>query len=207
MIPENKRQIAKVLSLIVSIAAISVIIGWIFDISALKSIWPTWVSMKVDTAIAFLLSAITFYFIVRAVEGEFDKAQVALSVTCLTIILLMGILFFSALLKIHTGVEDLFVAELAGTAKTVTPGRPSVPTMINFMLIGFAGILTMSNPPKLQSKLKIIGLTVAAIGALAVVGYILNAPLLYYYIEGVSSAMAYHTAVLFVLLGIGLLCL
>ena len=65
----------------------------------------------------------------------------------------------------------------------------------------------MLNPDKLQSKLKIIGLIVGSIGAVAVVGYIINAPLLYYYIEGVNSAMACHTAVLFVLLGMGLLCL
>ena len=117
------------------IAGIMVIIGWIFDIGILKSISPAWVSMKFDTAIAFLLSGITLYFIVRAVEGEFDKAQVVLSITSLIIILLMGTLFFSALLKIHTGAEDLFIKEPAGAVKTVTPGRPSVPTMLNFILM------------------------------------------------------------------------
>jgi nitric oxide reductase large subunit len=52
-----------------------------------------------------------------------------------------------------------------------------------------------------------IGLIVGVIGALAVVGYIINAPLFYYFIAGVNSAMAFHTAILFVLLGMGLLCL
>ena len=59
--------------------------------------------MKFDTAIAFVLSGITLYFIVRAVEGEFDKAQVVLSITSLIIILLMGILFFSAILGYNRG--------------------------------------------------------------------------------------------------------
>jgi nitric oxide reductase large subunit len=75
------------------------------------------------------------------------------------------------------------------------------------MLIALAGILTMLNLKKLQPKLKIIGLAIGIIGALAVIGYIINAPLLYYFISGVNSAMALHTAILFVLLGIGLLCL
>jgi len=35
-------------------------------------------------------------------------------------------------------------------------------------------------------------------------GYIINAPILYYTISGWSTAMALHTAILFVLLGIGL---
>jgi hypothetical protein len=207
MIPETKRKIAKILSLIVSLAGIMVIIGWISDISILKSISPAWISMKFDTAITFILSGITLYFIVRAQEGEFDKAQVALSVTSLIIVLIMGTLFFSAVLKIHTGAEDLFIKEAPGTAKTLIPGRPSVPTMLNFILIALAGILTTLNPRRLQPKLAIIGLIVAAIGALAIVGYVIAAPLLYYYIEGINSAIAFHTAVLFVLLGTGLLCL
>jgi hypothetical protein len=207
MTPEKKRKIAKVLSLAVITAGVVVMIGWIFNVSILKSISPYWVSMKFDTAIAFVLSGISLYFIVRAIEGEFDKAQIVLSVTSLIIILLMGILFFSALLKIHTGIEDLFIQEAAGTAKTVAPGQPSVPTMINFILIAVAGIFTMFNSAKLQSQLKTIGLAVGIIGALAVVGYIINAPHLYYYVKGINSAMACHTAVLFVLLGTGLLCL
>jgi len=191
----------------VIIAGFMVIIGWIFNISLLKSIMPGWVSMKFDTAIAFILSGITLYFIVRAVEGEFDKAQVVLSITSLIIVLLMGTLFFSALLEIRTGVEDLFIKEAAGTIKTVTPGRPSVPTMLNFILIASAGILTTLNPDNLRSKLKIIGVIVGLIGALAIIGYIIDVPILYYYIEGINSAVALNTAVLFVLLGIGLLCL
>lgn len=207
MAPEKKRKIARVLSLIVIIAGICVIIGWIFDIGFLKSILPSWVSMKFDTAIAFVLSGITLYFIVGAAEGEFDIAQVVLSITSLIIILLMGTLFFSSVLKIRTGVEDLFIKEAARTVKTVTPGRPSVPTMFNFILIASAGILTILNPEKSRLKLKIIGVAVGAIGATAIFGYIINAPILYYFVEGINSAIALHTAGLFVLLGIGLICL
>ncbi|MGB7581917.1 MAG: hypothetical protein WBL85_05660 [Sedimentisphaerales bacterium] len=207
MTPEKKRKTAKALSLVVTIAGILVMIGWIFNVGLLKSISPAWVSMKFDTAIAFVLSGITLYFIVRVAEGEFDKAQVALSVTSLIIILLMGTLFFSAVFKIRTGAEDLFIKEASGTVKTVTPGRPSLPTIFNFILIASAGILATLNPDKLQSKLKIIGVIVGLIGAMAVVGYIINAPFLYYFIEGVNSAVALHSAVLFIVLGIGFICL
>ncbi|MFZ0035474.1 MAG: hypothetical protein WAK60_10880 [Sedimentisphaerales bacterium] len=207
MVPEKKRKIAKILSAVVGIAGILVIIGWIFDIDILKSITPSWVSMKFDTAIAFVLSGITVYFIVLAVEGEFDKAQVVLSITSLIIVLLMGILFFSAILGIQTGAEDLFVKEKVVAPMSAAPGRPSIPTMINFILIAVAGGFTMFDSVKLRLQLRIVGLIVGAIGALAVAGYIIDAPLMYYYIEGINSAMACHTAVLFMLLGIGLLCL
>ena len=204
---EKKRKIAKVLSVIVIVSGIMVIIGWIFDIGILKSISPEWVSMKLSTAIAFVLSGVTLYFISRAREGEFDIAQVVLSITSLTIVLLMGIFFFSALLNMNTGTEDLFVREEAGAVKTVVPGRPSVPTILNFLFIGAAGVLTILNPKKLRSKLRIIGLIVGIIGAVPVVGYIIKVPLLYYFIDGINSAIAFNTAVLFVLLGKGLVCL
>ena len=119
----------------------------------------------------------------------------------------MGTLFFSAIFKIRTGAEDLFVKEASDTVRTVTPGRPSVPTMFNFILIAAAGILTTFNPHNLKLKLKIIGVIVGLIGAMAVVGYIVNVPYLYYFIEGVNSAIALHTAVLFIVLGIGFICL
>jgi hypothetical protein len=200
-------RIAKALSLIVVIAGMAVIIGWIFDIGLLKSITPAWISMKLVSAFAFVLSGIILYFIVRALESQFDTAQVVISVASMTIILLMGLLFFSALLNVHTGIEDLFIEDLHDAVMSVVPGRPSIPTMFNFMLIGTAGIVTILNPYKARLTLKIIGSVIAAIGVIAVFGYCLDKPLLYYYIEGVNSAIAFHTAALFVLLGIGLLCL
>lgn len=204
---KRKIKTAKALALFVGLAGFAVIIGWIFDVGFLKSISPAWISMKFDTAVTFVLSGIMLYFIARAIEGEFDRAQVVLSITTLTIVLLMGILFFSALLGIHTGAEELFIKDTNHSATTVVPGRPSLPTMANFMLIVLAGILTLLNLEKSRPKLKTIGFTVAIIGALAVAGYCLHAPFLYYFLEGINSAMALHTAVLFVLSGVGLICL
>ena len=203
----NEKKDGQILSLVVIIAGILVIIGWFFDIGVLKSISPAWVSMKFDTAIAFILSGVTLYFIARAAEGEFDKAQVVLSITSLIINLFMGTLFFSAVSGINTGAEELFIKDKAANAKTVVPGQPSLPAMFNFILIAAAGILTTLNPHNLKFKLKIIGVIVGLIGSLAVVGYIFNAPLLYYYIEEVNSAIACHTAALFIVLGIGFICL
>jgi hypothetical protein len=207
MIPEKKQKIAKAISLVVIIAGLGVIAGWIFDIGFLKSISPAWISMKFDTAVAFVLSGVTLYFLVRAMEGEYDKAQVALSITSLIIILLMGILFFSTIFNIQTGAEELFIKETSVAVKTIIPGRPSLPTMINFILIAVGGIMTLLNCGNLRLKLRGIGLIVGVIGGLATAGYISNIPTLYYYIAGVNSAMACPTAALFVLTGIGLLCL
>jgi hypothetical protein len=198
--------LTKTISLFVTVAGLAVMAGWIFDIGALKSVSPAWVSMKFSTAIAFVASGVTLYFLVRAREGEFEKAQIALSITSLIIALIMGLLFFSDVFRVQTGIENLFIKE-TGAVKSVAPGMPSALTMINFMLIALAAIMTLLNSAKLVKKLKIIGIIICAVGILSVAGYVFNVPLLYYYIEGVNSAMALHTSLLFILLGVGLACL
>lgn len=207
MSPEKKRKIAKILSLVVIVAGIIVMAGWVFNISVLKSIFPAWTTMKFSTAISFVLCGITLYFVVKAAEGELDWPQIVLPAASLIIILIIAVLLLSSLMNIRTGVEDLFVREGPGAVKTIITGRPAIPTMISFILIALAGTLTMMGNKNLRLQLKVIGLIVAVIGTLAVIGYIINAPFLYYFVEGISSAMACHTAILFIILGIGLICL
>src|SRR3989339_167781 len=122
MATQQKIKITKILSLAVSVAGIVVITGWIFDIGVLKSTSPGWVSMKLSTAFTFLLSGISRYFIARAREGKPDLAQLALSTASLIIVLIMGTLFFSSLLGVHTGVEELFIKEKGSPAQSVIPG-------------------------------------------------------------------------------------
>ncbi len=198
--------IARFLALAVILAGITVIIGWIFKVPVLLSIRPGWMNMKFNTAIAFVLSGVILYFITHSKEGGFDKAQVIIPLASLVIFLLIGTSFFSAIFGIRTGVENLFIEDAHPTLLTIVPGRPSMPAMLSFILIASAGILAVSGDKKMRLKLKLIGLIVAVIGAVAVVGYILNLPFLYYYIKDFSSAIALHTAVLLILLGAGLAC-
>ncbi|MCQ9206716.1 MAG: hypothetical protein NG740_02390 [Omnitrophica bacterium] len=200
-------KIAKSLGIIVTTVGIVVMAGWIFDIGILKSILPFWVTMKFTTAFSFLLSGITLYFIVDLVENESEIARVILPITLLIILLLMATLLISTFLGIRTGIEDLFVRESEGAVKTVTPGRPSVGTMISFISIAIAGFVAMSTLKKSKPKLRIIGGIISVAGIAAIIGYIANTPFLYYAIGNVSTAMAFHTAILFILLGMGLLLL
>lgn len=203
----KKIKITEVLGIIVFLSGLVVMIGWILDIDILKSILPIWVTMKFSTALCFFLSGITLYFIASSQEKGLGIAQVVLPITILGILLFMATLLISVFIGVRTGVEDLFVREAEGAVKTTTPGRPSVGTMINFILMATAGIITILNITRLKVKLLTIGRIVTVIGGAAIIGYIFNVPVFYYTIEGFSTAMAFHTAILFVLLGIGLISL
>lgn len=187
--------------------SILVMIGWQFDIDAFKNILPYWVTMKVSTAFAFFLSGITLFFVAKATEKDITYAEVVLPGTTLALLLLMATLLMSNIFGIDTGIEEVFVKESAGAVNTTIPGRPSVGTMINFILIALSGIITLYKPQQLKLILFIIGWIVVVSGSLALIGYIINVPLLYYRVEAWSSAMAIHTACLFILLGAGLVIL
>ncbi len=201
----RSHTIARFLAVVVSIIGVMVMAGWVLEIEILKRILPQWVTMKFTTAFSFLLSGVTLYFISKIVEGNRALAQLVIPITTLTTLTLMLTLLASSVLGVRTGVEDLFVKESQGAIKTSSPGRPSIGTMACFILLGTAGVLAILIPKQLAAKLPFIGLPVLLLGALAIVGYLVDVPALYYTHTKVSTAMAFHTAILFVLLGVGLL--
>lgn len=197
----KKIAFSKLLSFIVMLSGLTVITGWIFDLEVLKSISPDWVTMKITTAICFFCSGIAIYSIAESRKMNSAYAQILLSATVLIILLFMGTLLFSLCLGVPLGIENLFVEDIRGTATGWIPGKPSVLTIIAFILISVTGILKML----LDTTFYYIGWVILIIGGVAVAGYLFNAPLLCYDIKGWSNPMAVHTAILFVLSGIALI--
>lgn len=181
-----------------------VMLGWLFDITALKSIFPDWVTMKFATAFSFVLSGAMIYCVGRVARGDRAWAQVLLPGLVLMILLLMASLLAAAALNVDVGMADLFVQEKAGAVQTVQPGRPSTMTMICFTLIAAVGLVAMFVPAGKPRLWRIAGAALAVCGGVALLGYALDAPALYYYWETSGTAMAAHTAMLFVLAGVAL---
>jgi hypothetical protein len=78
VIMENKKNATKMAAIAVSLAGISVMLGWLFNIHLLTSISPAWVSMKISTAICFFLSGVSLYYMAKAREGDSETAQIVL---------------------------------------------------------------------------------------------------------------------------------
>ena len=198
-------KIIKALSIIVIIISVLVMIGWFLDIEILKSILPTWVTMKFTTAFSFFLCGIALYLSSIKSSG-FGGVEWGISLTVLCILLIMGTLLISSLMGVQSGIEGLFVKEHLGAAYTTVPGRPSFGTMLAFTLVAIAGLVRIMDVRR-ASKFLIIGSIVTFLGAISLVGYIIGVPFLYYAIATFSTAMAIHTAILFVLLGSALILL
>lgn len=194
----------KAIAVVVQLGGLAGFFGWVYDVDLLKSVSPSFVTMKLSTAVSFALSGLILYFLPSLIKGKSQLPWVVVPGAALIILLLMTTLLASAFFGIRTGVEDLIIPEKAAI-RTVTPGRPSIITMADFMLVAFTGLLALFPTGWLPKMLKASGAALIITGAVAEAGYISGIRYLYYQIEGISTAMAVHTAFLFILLGTGFL--
>ena len=204
---QSSVKLAKSFAIIIGATAILVMIGWAFDIGFLKSISPSWIAMRLMTAVNFLLTAFILYYIAEDLEGRTGVAGVALPLTSFLSAIFMLSILYSNIFGIRTGLEEWFAIESGNAAIPPVPGRPAVPTIFNFILVALSGMVTVFQPANLKSILSWLGGIVAAIGAVACIGYLLDVPLLYYRIGDLDTVMAFHTTIMFVLFGAGLLLL
>ncbi len=195
----------KIIGIILSVAGLSTMIGWFLNIPILKSIHPFWISMKFTTALCFFLSGIVLYFTSKIEEGDRELAAIILPIANLPIFLLMGGFILSSVLGIDMGLEELFVKELGNPNLPYTPGKPSLITMINFILTAITGVTAGFSFPLKKTLQFLFGSFMIFIGTLDVAGYLLKQPILYFDLPGVSSPISINAAVLFILLGSGLL--
>lgn len=199
-------NLVKALSLTVVCGGTIVVVGWLFGIPSLTSIRPEWVTMKFITAVSFVCSGIILFSMCRYYEQKQELALLGLALPTMLVLVLISPSLIFIPLDIKTGVESFIVQEGQGAIGTTAPGRPSLGTMADFLLISSSSVLTMFNF-KNPRYTQVIGIAVLTIAVLAIIGYALNIEVLYYSMTGVSTAMALHTAIFFTVLGTGLFLL
>lgn len=184
-----------ILSLIVAFVGLIVLIGWIFNISLLKSISPDWISMKANTAICFMMAGLTlilFHF-------KKTKSMVWVAIGSKVIIILIGILsLLQYIFNFNTGIDELFFKDDALITGTAQPGRMAPGTALCFILFGlsflFSGFNNVS-PVIFQS----LDLFAGVIALFAMISYLFGARQLMDISE--YTAMAFHTSfTLFILM-------
>ena len=150
-----------------------VLLGWMAGVEGVTSVIPGAVTMKPLTAIAFTLAGF----------GTASRLD-AVKHTCGMLVLL------SMSLAIGTYSFGIRMFDSPEPIDTIQPGSPSLLTIVAFILIG-ARLLDLLRP---------LSRPLLAIALVAIVGHLSGWPLLYYYVPGVSTGMAIHTAVGFALL-------
>lgn len=180
---------------VVAVISVIVLVGWIFDLEILKSIVPGLATMKVNTALLFLFSG---SLLVRWSWPRQWRPIAALAVVIIAALTLTEYAFDWQL-----GIDEWLVPDVASRlAGSDTPGRMSVMTAVNFLLIGVS-CLFMKRRGRYVLLGQALAATVSIFALLALVGYFYNVESLYK--VSPYSSMALHTAAAFFALGIGIL--
>jgi diguanylate cyclase (GGDEF)-like protein len=176
-----------------------VLVGWAFDVEALKRIFPRLVAMNPVTALAFILLGLSLWL--SQAESTNRKARLV-AYLCAGLVALVGLLKLTeVLLGWGAGVDQLLFPSKLVDDVTGQPNRIAPNTALNLLLFGCALLL-------LHIKIRggfyvaqscIIVSMLASL--LPVVGYAYGTRMLY----GVGHfiPMALHTAVTFLALGVG----
>ena len=198
--------IVKIISFIViSIGTAIALFGWIFGYLEVTSIIHEGGTMKFVTAIFFILSGFTLYSVCNFIVRKSSIFYVAIFASSFIEFIFLMTLFSSIIIGIPTGIENAFSHE--AYSQYNIPGKPSYPTIINFFFIVLVSFFALYDNKILGKYLYFSGSIIIIVSSIALIGYIINNPLLFYTIPSINSAMAFPTAILFTLIGSGMILL
>jgi len=179
-----------------------VLAGWAFDIQVLKSVFPSLVTMKANTALAFILAGLSLRL---KVKDEGAHRLRLLAHCCAFVVTFLGFLTLSEyLFAWNLGVDTLLFSELPGARSTLFLGRMAPATALCFLLVGIALSLLDVETRHSYKPAQFLILGPSLLSFMALIGYAYNARELY---EVASyTPMALHTALAFAVLCAGVLC-
>ncbi|MDP0497484.1 MAG: PAS domain S-box protein [Verrucomicrobiota bacterium JB024] len=173
-----------------------VLIGWFTDVAVVKSVGPGLATMKFNTALCFVLSALALLTIARK---RWPEAGMVLAGLSLVIALATLVEYW---LGLELRIDELVVVD-PDTAPEDFPGRMSQATAFCFAMLDCSLLLLMTKKERLVLPAQITALVAFLGGMIGVNGYLLEVSALYNFFW--FSSMAVHTSLLFVLLGAGVL--
>jgi len=201
---KNTLQIASVLAFIVFLGGMIVSISWLRKDVLIEQLQPDLVSMKFSAALSFVMSGIILMMIAFHIKKFSNWAYVALPMISFVVFILMSTVLISVITNVDSSIDSLFRVKDVTPVLSLAPGVPSLATSALFFVIATNGVLAMYRPRRLKKCFQVSSAILIFFSLVALLGYVISAPLLYYFVEGVSTAMSVNTAVLFLLSGISL---
>ncbi len=194
------RPILPVKGLAIAVSAVGLIVlfGWTLDIDILKRLLPGLVTMKANTAAAFLLSGTCLYL--HLPHFSSSLAILLRRASALLVALIGLVTLGEYIFGWEAGIDQLLFKDSPEAILTSHPGRMSDITALNFFLAGGA-LLLMEVRLWAATQAMIIAMMLTTLMALA--GYI--AGNLSYTRIGFATSIAAHTVVNFLFLGAGVL--
>jgi signal transduction histidine kinase len=190
------KSLSMIFGSIILLVGLVVIFGWALDIVVLKSVHPSFVTMKANTAIGFVLAGLALLLLQTAPKTKSVGIRLRLAQICSCLVALIGAITLGEyIFSWNPGFDQLFFREGAEAVFTFSPGRMAVNTSLCFFLTGLALLLIdiEDGHGRRPSQYLILGEGLLAL--LAVIGYLYGTKAFYGFL--IYTKMAVHTAVLF----------
>jgi len=193
-------KVSRILSVAVLLIGIAVIIGWAVDSPVLKSVFPNYGSMKVNTALCFIFSGIALLLLNKkekiSSSGKFLTSVFSILISLIGILSIIEYKF-----NIRIGIDELFFKDNTLFNLSFTPGQMSPITAFNFVCLGIALLLLQNF--KYYKIYQTLSLIIFSIGLVAMIGYI-------YQIDWLTtlpsaSKTSIHTCLSFLMISLGIL--
>src|SRR5437899_3069135 len=178
--------------------AFTVLIGWALDIATLKSVLPNQPQMVPNTALSFVFACVSLWLLRKEERRRWNNA----ALLCAGAVLLISVLTLTEyLLALDLGIDKLFFGWRLPSNSTTLQGRPSPHTASNFLLLGASLLLLATKKTWLRRLSQYFAMAATLVALLAIVGYSYRVAFLYRISP--ANGMALHTALTFLVLGIG----
>ncbi|MES1214683.1 MAG: PAS domain S-box protein [Bacteroidota bacterium] len=201
-IQKTLRQSSFYLISTVLLIAVLVIIGWQFNIDFLKKPLPHLVAMNPVTALCFILSTFSFFFLVPI--QKFNCQNITGKILAV-IVLLVGLTRFSTTVSnINIPIDTiLFHDKMMRDALVNITNRMASNTAFCFILTGISLLAFNTEQTKKRAPSQYLLLIIVLVSLLSVLGYLYNVQAFYGIL--VYIPMSIHGAICFLLLSLALL--
>ena len=189
---------SRMASAVIILVGCLVLVGWMFDITVLKSVFPSLVTMKANTALAFALAGVSLWLFCGK---SIDQRTRSIAQACAVIVSLIGLLTLTQYLSGRDlGIDQLLFQEPLGAVGTSSPGRMAPTSALSFLFAGLA-LLSLDALHSIRGA-NFFTMMVGLIGLLNFVGYTYGVRA--FYAIASHTQMAVHTAMLFLVLSLGI---
>ena len=128
----RNRQASQVIALLVATLGVLVLCGWAFNVPALTYIRPAFQSMKVNTALSFVLLGAGLWL------AHNDERQRTRSILGLVVVAIAGATLVEYAFQLSLGIDQLLFRDTRTPSLSAYPGRMAIATALCFVLLGLA---------------------------------------------------------------------
>jgi PAS domain S-box-containing protein len=181
----------------VAIVALGVMVlfGWMFNIAVLKSVIPGLATMKANAALAFVFAGSALFL--NSYHQLSHRTFIIARWLALIVILISVLTLFEHWFGWDLGIDQLLFQDIR-VIPAAHPGRMSLVTAVDFLLIGSALFLLDIETKRGYCPFQTLALVAGLLAFLAVIGY--------FYGAGPYVPMALHSSLSFTLFSLAIFC-